>query len=64
MNMINVLRKSQFINPLNATGANIHQVPMFTDDYGSERVNRHARDLVLDPVLSLNRGFLIESTNA
>ena len=26
-------------NPLNATGANMHQVPMLTDNYGSERVN-------------------------
>ena len=27
------------INPLNATGVNMQQVPMLTDNYGSERVN-------------------------
>ena len=28
-----------FINPLNDTGESMHQVPMLTDDYGSERIN-------------------------
>ena len=27
------------VNPLNATGANIHQVPMLTNNFGIERVN-------------------------
>ena len=27
-----------FLNPLNATGANMCQVPMLTDNYGIERV--------------------------
>ena len=29
--------------PLNATGANMHQVHMLTDNYGSERVNMWRR---------------------
>ena len=28
------------INPLNATVADMHQVPMLTENYGTERVNR------------------------
>ena len=27
------------VNPLNATGANMHQVLMLTENYGIERVN-------------------------
>ena len=28
-----------FLNPLNATGTNMHQVPMLTEKYSIERVN-------------------------
>ena len=33
-------------NPLNATGANAHQVPMLSDNYGIERVKVHIASTV------------------
>ena len=49
------------VNPLNATGANMHQVPMLTDNYGTERVKYMRKDI--DVHTELEDGKRGHSTN-
>ena len=36
---VDIAPVQQLINPLNATGANMHQVPTLTETYGIERIH-------------------------